>query len=115
MAGSSSVPNSCARALHSAGARGTGRFGSSRRCREVGDAVRALGAGREKATDPVDPTWWRRFPEARGELAGQGELIAEVHAADRGRAEGGGRRIAAAYRYSPRKTSPPEMILGRIT
>jgi pyrimidine-nucleoside phosphorylase len=64
----------------------------------VGNAAMALGAGRASVEDRIDPAAGVVIERRIGDRVGRGDVLAVVHTADPGRAEGGIRRVRAAYR-----------------
>ncbi|MEV4423627.1 thymidine phosphorylase [Patulibacter sp. NPDC049589] len=83
--------------------------------RAVGLLVGALGAGRTRDTDPVDPAVGLTEVAARGEQVGPGEApLAVVHARTQDAAERATAALRDAVRVAPEGTAPGPAILGRV-
>jgi pyrimidine-nucleoside phosphorylase len=80
---------------------------------EVGRACLALGAGRARAEDAIDPRVGAVILKKPGERVRKGEVLAEVHAADRASGRRAARAIAAAYRVGTAR-APAPLILGLL-
>jgi pyrimidine-nucleoside phosphorylase len=78
---------------------------------EVGRACVALGAGRARAEDVIDPRVGLVIQCKPGERVREGELLAEVHAGDLAGGRRAARAIAAAYRIGGASDAAP-LILG---
>ncbi len=75
--------------------------------RQVGLACVAAGAGRERRSQAVDPAAGVLLRCRRGEEVRAGDVVAEVHASDRPRAERAASMVSAAFRIGagrPRAT-----------
>jgi pyrimidine-nucleoside phosphorylase len=68
----------------------------------VGRLAVALGAGRARAEDAVDPTAGMRFEKSWGEPVAAGELLARVMGGDRGRVDRVAEALAELIRPRPR-------------
>ncbi|HKU43246.1 MAG TPA: thymidine phosphorylase, partial [Polyangiales bacterium] len=79
---------------------------------QVGHACVALGAGRARAEDSIDPRVGVLLARKQGERVRQGELLAEVHAADAAAGRQAARAIALAYTIGAGARSTP-LVLGR--
>jgi thymidine phosphorylase len=82
--------------------------------RAVGMAVVALGGGRARAADPIDPAvGFTRLAGLGAEVSADAPL-ALVHARDEADARAAGERLAAAYRIG--ETPPPlrDPVIERI-
>ena len=83
--------------------------------RAVGLLVSALGAGRTRDTDPVDPAVGLTAIAGRGERVGPGEApLAVVHARTRADAERAADALRAAVRIAEDAAPPPAPVLGRV-
>ena len=82
--------------------------------RELGLAVVALGGGRTRAADPVDPAVGLTEMAGIGVEAGPGSPLAIVHARDRRSAAEAARRVRAAYRLDERASAPEPVVLERM-
>jgi thymidine phosphorylase len=78
----------------------------------VGRACVALGAGRARAEDSIDPRVGLLIARKPGERVRAGELLAEVHAVDAASGRRTARAVAAAYRIGA-AAQPGPLILGR--
>jgi len=76
--------------------------------RTVGDAALALGAGRKKKGDPVDPAVGVVVLARIGDRVAPGEPLAEIHARDEAAWEAAARALRAAYRLSPTLVARPD-------
>jgi thymidine phosphorylase len=77
---------------------------------ELGSASAALGAGRARKGEPIDPAVgivWR--PEIGARLA-RGEPIGEVHARDRDAADAAAARVLAALTVGEGDVEPPPLV-----
>jgi len=75
----------------------------------IGLAAMALGAGRARKEDVIDPAAGVVLRKKVGDAVRQGETLAEVHAADAARAEAAVARVVAAYTIAARR--PPRRPL----
>lgn len=80
----------------------------------VGVAGVALGAGRVRAEDPIDPAVGFIFEKNVGDAVKVGETIAWVHASDEARASEALTRLSAAVRVDPTAPAPAPLLLGRV-
>jgi len=79
--------------------------------RQVGLACVAAGAGRERKGQAVDPTAGVVLRCRRGEEVSAGDVVAEVHASERARAERAATGVSAAYRIrAARPSEPPPLV-----
>jgi thymidine phosphorylase len=79
--------------------------------REIGYAVNALGAGRRKMGDSIDPAVGILMQRRLGDGIRAGDSLAEIHARTEDDAEGAARRIARAVRIEEEAPPPPPLIL----
>jgi pyrimidine-nucleoside phosphorylase len=82
--------------------------------REVGLAANALGAGRMRLGDPVDPAVGFVLHATRGDAVRRGQPIAEVHARSQNTAREAQERFARAVAYSTDAPAPRPHILETI-
>jgi pyrimidine-nucleoside phosphorylase len=75
--------------------------------RAVGEAALALGAGRRKKADPVDPAVGVVVRARIGSRVAPGEPLAEIHARDEAAWEEAARPLRAAYRLVPQPVESP--------
>jgi thymidine phosphorylase len=78
----------------------------------VGQACVALGAGRARAEDVIDPSVGVVLRKKPGDRVREGEVLAEIHAGDLAAGRRAARAIEAAYGFGA-SASKPELILGR--
>jgi pyrimidine-nucleoside phosphorylase len=78
----------------------------------VGRACVALGAGRARAEDSIDPRVGVLIQKKPGERVRARELLAEVHAVDAAAGSSAARAIADAYRIGA-AVRPAPLVLGR--
>jgi len=78
--------------------------------REVGLVAVALGAGRERKGDPVDPAVGLVIHAKVGEWVDAGQPLATVHARTQQAAEDAARRLLQAYAWSERPVPEPPLI-----
>jgi thymidine phosphorylase len=83
-------------------------------CLEIGLASVALGAGRLRLDDRIDPAVGIVFQKKAGDRVRPGEPIAIVHANDRGKGEACAQRVAAAVTIADTFRRLP-LILERVT
>jgi len=76
----------------------------------VGRAAAALGAGRQRKDDPVDPAVAVELSVKLGDEVGAGDRIGQVLARDEAAAEAAARDLAAALRWSREPCRAPELI-----
>jgi pyrimidine-nucleoside phosphorylase len=79
---------------------------------EIGRASGALGAGRSKDTDRVDPAVGIVVCSKVGDRVEMGEQVGEVHARDEASANEAARRVGAAMTLSEREVAPPTLVQG---
>lgn len=79
--------------------------------REIGYAVNALGAGRAKLGDPVDPTVGFEIRARIGDRIRAGELLAVVHARTEDAARAAAARIRGAFRLEEEAGSAGPLVL----
>ncbi|MFC3061316.1 thymidine phosphorylase [Paenirhodobacter populi] len=82
--------------------------------RALGEAVVALGGGRLKATDRVNPSVGLTGLAVIGEEMEEGEPLALIHAASRADADAAIAAVLAAYELGEEPTSEPPLIHDRI-
>jgi pyrimidine-nucleoside phosphorylase len=78
----------------------------------LGGAAGALGAGRMKKGDPIDPAVGIEFLPKIGDRLEEGQEIAVIHARDPEVAEESGRRVLAALDVRPDPAAPVPLIYG---
>jgi len=81
---------------------------------EVGLAAVAMGAGRTRADQRVDPAVGIELAVARGDRVGRGDVLATLlvrSAADASKVQ---ERVAGAFQISPALPAPQRLVLGRI-
>jgi pyrimidine-nucleoside phosphorylase len=79
---------------------------------EVGRVCVALGAGRARAEDEIDPRVGVMLHRKPNERVREGDVLAEVHAADATSGKQAAREILAAYRIGARGAVKP-LLLGQ--
>jgi thymidine phosphorylase len=82
--------------------------------RGVGLAVVALGGGRTRPQDDVDPSVGLTQLAGRGSKLTAGDVIARVHARDEAAADAAGEAVLKAYHLSPERPSDTGSILSRV-
>lgn len=82
--------------------------------RALGEAVVALGGGRLKATDRVNPSVGLTGLAVIGEEMEEGEPLALIHASSRADADAAIAAVLAAYELGAEPTSEPPLIHDRI-
>jgi thymidine phosphorylase len=87
---------------------------SAMNAREIGLAVVALGGGRRRATDPIDPRVGLTEIRQLGHQIAAGEPLALVHAADAAAAEAAISALQRAIRFDDRAPAPTKVIHARI-
>lgn len=80
----------------------------------VGVAGVALGAGRVRAEDPVDPAVGFAFERNTGDRVEAGEVIAWVHAGDEARGEEAVARLGAAISLGDEAPPAAPLLVGRV-
>lgn len=83
--------------------------------RGIGLAVIALGGGRLRATDAVDPRVGFSAILPLGSRVEEGTPMARIHAADEAQAEAGISAFQACYRIGPESLAPAPVIVSRLT
>lgn len=78
----------------------------------LGRAASALGAGRMKKGDPIDPAVGIEFFPKIGDRLEQDQEIAMVHARDEDAATEAGKRVLAAMRVAPEAVEPSPLVYG---
>ena len=81
---------------------------------EVGLASLAMGAGRARREDVIDPAAGLVITVGVGSEVEAGDELAVVHARSRELAEGGVRRLQAAWKIGEERVERPPHILGRV-
>ncbi len=82
--------------------------------REVGFAANALGAGRAKVGDAVDPSVGFRFRARLGDRVSLGDPLVQVHAPSQEGANEATRRVLAAFRFEDDGTTPAPLVLDVV-
>ena len=80
----------------------------------IGSASVALGAGRIRKGDPIDPAVGLVVRSKIGDRVGTGEPIGEVHARSEEDAAEAARRVLAALTLTDGDVQPPPLIHGWI-
>jgi thymidine phosphorylase len=80
----------------------------------LGRAATALGAGRMRKADPIDPSVGLEFDPEIGDGREAGERIGVVHAADEGAARRAADAIRSALTWSERPIEPPPLLHGWV-
>ncbi len=80
---------------------------------EIGLVAVAMGAGRTRADQAVDPVVGLELEVARGDRVAKGQPLAVLHVRSREQAEAVRERVAKAFRVGERKDVPP-LVLARI-
>jgi pyrimidine-nucleoside phosphorylase/thymidine phosphorylase len=91
-----------------------GGFVQSIHAEEVGLAAMALGAGRARVEDAVDPAAGIALAAKVGDPVSAGEVLAILHHADGFAAEGVAARVRAAYVVGAERPAAAPLVLGRI-
>ncbi|MBM2576955.1 thymidine phosphorylase [Jannaschia sp. Os4] len=78
--------------------------------RELGEVVVALGGGRRREDDRVDPAVGLSHIARIGATVTEDQPLARVHAADGDAAGEAAERVGEAIRMTPRPTTPPELV-----
>ncbi|WP_136657779.1 thymidine phosphorylase [Nitratireductor sp. XY-223] len=92
---------------------GTG-YVSAIDARGIGLAVVALGGGRTRPQDDVDPSVGLTDLVAHGTRLQPGDCVARVHAASEAAADAAARNVVQSYRLSDSRPAAAEVILTRI-
>ena len=77
---------------------------------EIGHAIAAIGGGRVRIEDTVDPTVGFTSELKLGDQVRAGDAIGIVYCADAAAAAEAARRIQAAYHVGDESPSPPKLI-----
>jgi pyrimidine-nucleoside phosphorylase len=93
---------------------GSSGFVSALDALEVGLAGVALGAGRTKSEDSVDPAVGFVLERTVGDAVAAGEVLAWVHSDDEARATEAIRRVGAAYTISADKPAARPLVIERV-
>jgi pyrimidine-nucleoside phosphorylase len=80
----------------------------------IGFAAIALGAGREKAGDRIDPGAGIVLERKIGDAVRAGEPLVRLRGPEEGRLDDARRRVLAAYRIGPAPPAPPPLVLDVI-
>lgn len=81
---------------------------------EIGYAIAALGGGRVRIDDQIDPTVGFVAEKAIGDSVTQGELIGTIYARDAAQARETAARIQAAYRVGDASHSQPPSLIKEV-
>jgi pyrimidine-nucleoside phosphorylase len=81
----------------------------------IGAAVVALGGGRARKEDAIDPAVGIVIRAAVGDRVNAGEPLVQVHAASEDAARAAGERVRAAYTVSPDAAPTPPLIWETFT
>jgi pyrimidine-nucleoside phosphorylase len=81
---------------------------------EIGLAAVAMGAGRTRADQKVDPAVGIELAVARGERVERGALLAKLYVRKTEHAEGVLARVRGAFTVGARAQAVPGLVLGRI-
>lgn len=81
---------------------------------EIGHAIAALGGGRVRIEDKIDPTVGFIAERTIGDEVSQGDLLGTVYAKDGSRAQETGARIQAAYRVSEASHSQRPSLIKEV-
>jgi pyrimidine-nucleoside phosphorylase len=81
---------------------------------EIGLSAVALGAGRTRADQAVDPAVGVELAAARGAKIARGEPLARIHARRAGDADAVAGRVLAAFRIEPEPVAAEPLVLERI-
>jgi pyrimidine-nucleoside phosphorylase len=84
------------------------------RAREVAEVATALGAGRQRAGDPVDHAVGVVCTAKRGDEVSAGDPLAEIHARDEAAASAAGTALLAAYELGDAPPEPRPLVLEVI-
>jgi thymidine phosphorylase len=92
----------------------TGGYVHAVNARAVGLAVVALGGGRQKKGDPIDPRVGVMVAAKVGDRLAPGDLLCTVHAADETSARRVADHLVEAYTLAPEPAAPLPILLDRI-
>ncbi|AUX21672.1 thymidine phosphorylase [Sorangium cellulosum] len=81
---------------------------------EIGLSAVALGAGRTRADQRVDPAVGIELAAVRGDRVGRGAPLARIHARRADDASAVAARVRAAFQLGPAPSEPPALVLERI-
>ncbi|WP_437680410.1 thymidine phosphorylase [Sorangium sp. So ce131] len=81
---------------------------------EIGLTAVALGAGRTRADQRVDPAVGIELAAARGDRVGRGAPLARIHARRPEDARAAAGRVRAAFQLGPQPAAAPPLVLERI-
>jgi pyrimidine-nucleoside phosphorylase len=81
---------------------------------EIGLAAVAMGAGRTRVDQKVDPAVGIEILRPRGAFAAQGEPLARLHMRSRDAADRLLARVRAAFSIGPERPQPQPLVLGRV-
>jgi pyrimidine-nucleoside phosphorylase len=81
---------------------------------EIGHAIAAIGGGRVRIEDVVDPTVGFVTEVKIGDRVTQGEVLGLVHCADSARGDEAAKRISAAYTVSDDPPAEPQILVKEI-
>jgi thymidine phosphorylase len=82
--------------------------------RAIGIAILALGGGRTRPEDPIDPTVGATDIATSGEAVGPDRPLALVHARDAATAEAAAAAIRSAVTIVDEAAPPPDPIADRV-
>ncbi len=82
--------------------------------RDIGRAINAMGGGRQRVTDQIDPSVGFHITVKPGHVVQRGQPLATIHARDEHGLDVGRRALHAAVRFGDR-ASPLPLISHRIT
>lgn len=83
--------------------------------RAIGDVAVALGAGRRRLGDTIDPAVGMHITVKPGDVVMRGDALATVYAADAGSAESAARALMAAIRIGDGDAAALPLIVERLT
>ncbi|HEY8427782.1 MAG TPA: thymidine phosphorylase, partial [Sandaracinaceae bacterium] len=81
---------------------------------ELGLTGVALGAGRTRADQDVDPAVGIVLEKVRGDRVSEGDVLAELHVRDRAAAQAFVARVAAAFELKPKAPKVEALVLDVI-
>jgi thymidine phosphorylase len=87
---------------------------SSIQCEQLGMACVALGGGREKKEDKIDPAVGLEFHKRIGEDVERGEALCTLHYNAEGRLAEARRLVETAYRVEPEKPKRLPPLIHRV-
>ncbi len=74
----------------------------------------ALGAGRARAEDPVDPGAGIEILAPRGSRVERGEPLARLHASSGAKTKAEARRVLEAFQLGARAPRPTPLVVARL-